>query len=82
MTGDEKEMKKNITIEGMHCEHCRTRVERALNRLNGVSARVNLKKQKAIVTLSDDSIDDELLTRTIEEAGYRVMSIEEKKGLF
>lgn len=82
MTGDEKEMKKNIMIEGMHCEHCRTRVERALNRLNGVSARVNLKKQQAIVTLSDDSIDDELLMRTIEEAGYRVMSIEEKKGLF
>jgi copper ion binding protein len=76
-------MKKIIMIEGMHCDHCRLRVEQALNRLDGVrSARVNLKKQKAVVALSDKSSDNDLLKRTIEDTGYRVLSIEEKGGVF
>lgn len=40
---------KRVQIEGMTCEHCKNRVENALNRLEGVSAKVNLKKKTAVV---------------------------------
>jgi copper chaperone len=39
---------KRVQIEGMTCEHCKNRVENALNRLEGVSAKVNLKKKRQL----------------------------------
>ena len=42
---------KRVQIEGMTCEHCKNRVENALNRLEGVSAKVNLKKKTAVVSM-------------------------------
>ena len=41
-------IKKVITIEGMMCEHCKMKVERALSEVNGVSkVKVNLKNKTA-----------------------------------
>ena len=50
-------MKKTIYIEGMSCSHCSARVEKALNKINGVNAKVNLENKLAEVTL-DKAIDD------------------------
>ncbi|WP_101697200.1 heavy-metal-associated domain-containing protein [Clostridium minihomine] len=74
-------MKKLITIEGMHCEHCQAKAEKALNSMEGVQAKVNLKKKQATVTLSKD-ISDQEFEKVLQEAGYEVSSITEKKGLF
>ena len=74
-------MKKMIAIEGMTCGHCQARVEKALNSVEGVKAKVDLKKNSATVE-ADSTISDDLLKKTVEEAGYTVTSIEEKKGLF
>jgi len=74
-------MKKIIAIEGMTCGHCQARVEKALNEIDGVKAKVDLKKNLAVIE-TDSSITDDLLRHTVEEAGYTVTSIEEKKGLF
>lgn len=74
-------MKKIIEINGMTCEHCQARVEKALNTIEGVEAKVELKKKRAVVTLSKD-IDDQLLADTVTEAGYEVTGVKEKKGLF
>jgi len=74
-------MKKVIAIEGMTCGHCQARVEKALNSVDGVKAKVDLKKNNATVE-ADSTISDDLLKKTVEEAGYTVTSIEEKKGLF
>lgn len=74
-------MKKVIAIEGMTCGHCQARVEKALNAVDGVKAKVDLKKNIAAVE-ADSTISDDLLKKTVEEAGYTVTSIEEKKGLF
>lgn len=74
-------MKKIITINGMTCEHCKARVEKALNGLEGVEAKVDLKKKQAAVTLST-AVDDAVLKSAVADAGYEVVSIEEKKGLF
>ena len=52
-------MKKLLAIEGMTCEHCQARVEKALNGIEGVQAKVNLKHKEATVTLSRDVPDEE-----------------------
>lgn len=65
----------------MSCSHCQAAVEKALNGIDGVDAKVDLKKNRAIVDLSKE-IDDETLKTAVEEAGYEVSSIYIKKGLF
>jgi Cu+-exporting ATPase len=70
----DKTMKKIITIDGMMCEHCRSHVESALNTLDGVSAKVDLQKNTAEVTLTAD-VPDEALKKAVTDAGYTVVSI-------
>lgn len=66
---------KTIHIEGMHCEHCKNRVERLLNELDGASAHVNLKKKVAVVSMSRE-ISDEELKAAVEAGDYQVTGIE------
>ncbi|MBQ2326830.1 MAG: HAD-IC family P-type ATPase, partial [Clostridia bacterium] len=70
----EKTMTKTMKIEGMMCPHCSGRVEKALNALEGVEAKVNLEAGTAEVTLTAD-VSDEVLTKAVVEAGYEVTSI-------
>ena len=74
-------MKKIIEIKGMSCAHCQAAVEKALNGIDGVEAKVDLKKNQATVNLSKE-IADGTLKAAIEDAGYEVLSITAKKGLF
>ena len=66
---------KVLTVEGMHCENCEIRVENALNRLDNVACKVNLKKKTATVSYSPE-ISDEVLKETVERLGYEVISID------
>lgn len=68
-----KLMNKTIYIEGMMCEHCKKHVEDALKSL-GLEPEVSLSEKKA--TIKNVSIDDDTLTKVIEEAGYEVKVIE------
>ena len=74
-------MKKIIAIEGMSCAHCQARVEKALNALPGVKAKVDLKKKNATVELSGE-VSDATLMDAVNNVGYQVVSVQEKKGLF
>lgn len=74
-TKGEKHMRKTLIIEGMVCGHCAARVERALNALPGVEARVNLGKKMAVVE-SAAALDEEVLKKTVQDAGYEVVSIQ------
>ncbi len=74
-------MKKIIKIEGMTCSHCQARVEKALNSISGVNAKVDLKKKAAVVSFDAD-VSDATFKDAVTEAGYELVSIEEKKGLF
>ena len=65
---------KVLIVEGMHCENCEIRVENALNRLDGVACKVNLKKKTATVAYSAE-IPDQLLKETVEKMGYKVTEI-------
>lgn len=68
-------MEKVMKIEGMSCNHCKMRVEKALNALEGVQAEVNLEENAARVSLARD-VADEVLKQAVEEAGYEVVAIE------
>ncbi|MDC7292079.1 heavy-metal-associated domain-containing protein [Butyrivibrio sp. DSM 10294] len=61
-------------IDGMHCENCTNRVKRAINRIDGVSARLNLRKKEAIVQFEAD-LEDTVITSEIERLGYQVLQV-------
>jgi len=63
---------KNFKVEGMHCEHCKARVEEVVNDIQGVSGSVNLKKGILTVSYAED-VDDELIKSKIERVGYKVV---------
>ncbi len=65
---------RTVTINGMTCEHCKARVESRLNALEGVSAKVNLKRKTAVVSMEND-LGDDVIKNIIEIAGYEVMEI-------
>lgn len=69
-----KKMKKEIVIDGMMCMHCSGRVEKTLNGISGVTAKVDLAKKTAYVE-HDGTVSDETLRSAIENAGYTVVSI-------
>ncbi|MDE7300906.1 MAG: heavy metal translocating P-type ATPase [Clostridia bacterium] len=71
-------MKKIVYIDGMCCDHCAARVEKALSAVSGVvSADVKLKKKLAIVR-SREEVDDEEIKKVVTDAGYTVTQIESK----
>lgn len=59
----------DLDITGMTCASCSARIEKKLNRLDGVEATVNLPLNSARVTAGPD-VTDEQLTAAVEKAGY------------
>ena len=68
--------KKTVHIGGMTCEHCVQSVKKALNEIEGVSARVDLQKKEAVVSY-DREIANDVLKKAVEKAGFQVVSITE-----
>ena len=71
----------DLAIEGMTCASCASRIERRLNKLEGVTATVNYATEKAQVTFSDD-IEPAQLIAEVEAAGYtaRLPETSEQEG--
>ena len=63
------EQRVELLLGGMTCASCANRIERALNRLDGVHASVNYATEKATVR-APDSVDPARLIATVERAGY------------
>ncbi|GAA1804710.1 heavy metal translocating P-type ATPase [Luedemannella flava] len=59
-----------LAIGGMTCASCAARIEKRLNRMDGVSATVNYATEKATVTVADAAVSAEDLIATIEKTGY------------
>lgn len=75
-------MKKIMTVNGMHCEHCKNRVESLLKEFDGVkTAKVDLEKKTVTISLKSE-ISDETLENAVKEAGFEPVKTEIKKGLF
>lgn len=70
--------KATIKIAGMSCAACAARIEKSLNKVEGVkSANVNLAMERAAVAYDDSKVDLERLNETIERLGYSVIREEE-----
>ncbi|WP_326584919.1 heavy metal translocating P-type ATPase [Streptomyces sp. NBC_00481] len=58
-----------LTIGGMTCASCAARIEKKLNRMDGVTATVNYATEKAKVSYADDVAVRDLIA-TVEATGY------------
>ncbi len=58
-----------LTIGGMTCASCAARIEKKLNKLDGVTAAVNYATEKAKVTFTG-AVTPEDLIATVEATGY------------
>ncbi|MGW7788588.1 heavy metal translocating P-type ATPase [Streptomyces tricolor] len=58
-----------LAIGGMTCASCAARIEKKLNRMDGVEATVNYATEKAKVTFREDITVGELIA-TVEATGY------------
>ena len=58
-----------LSIGGMTCASCASRIEKKLNRMPGVTASVNYATEKALVT-APSGFDPSLLIAEVEKTGY------------
>jgi Cu+-exporting ATPase len=59
----------DLDITGMTCSSCAARIEKRLNRLDGVEATVNYATERATVQCDDD-VDPAALIQVVESSGY------------
>jgi Cu+-exporting ATPase len=60
----------DLSLTGMTCAACASRIEKKLNRLDGVTATVNYATEKATVTYDAARIAPDTLVETVESIGY------------
>ncbi|MEV4243340.1 heavy metal translocating P-type ATPase [Streptosporangium canum] len=58
-----------LSIGGMTCASCANRIERKLNKMDGVTATVNYATEKAKVTFPE-GVDPQQLIAEVEKSGY------------
>jgi Cu+-exporting ATPase len=61
----------DLALEGMTCAACAARIERKLNKLDGVDAAVNFATEEAAVRYDADRVALEDLLAAVESAGYQ-----------
>ena len=66
---------KTIRIDGMTCINCQNRIERRLNKIEGLAAKVDWKQGIAEVKM-DREIPDNTIRMAILQMDYQVISIE------
>jgi Cu+-exporting ATPase len=59
-----------LPIDGMTCASCANRIERSLNKVDGVTATVNYATERATVEYDPAAVEPEQLLGAVEAAGY------------
>ena len=63
--------KIELTVKGMSCGHCEMAVKKALEAIDGVqSAQADHKAEKAVVEVSGNSVERDVLVDAVKKAGY------------
>ncbi len=68
-------MKATVHIDGMHCMNCKNSVTRSLQKLGGVSAKVDLNDNAAYITATRE-VSDEEITFAIDRLDFKVTGID------
>jgi Cu+-exporting ATPase len=66
----EQQERVRLDVHGMTCASCATRIERKLNKLDGVEATVNYATDEAAVSFDPDVVSIDDLVAAVEAAGY------------
>ena len=69
-----------LPITGMTCASCANRIERRLNKLDGVTATVNYATEKARVEFDPGTVAPEQLVAAVEAAGYQAALPADRAG--
>lgn len=72
-----KKIKKVITIEGMMCEHCASKVEASLSSLEGVEKVKVALKDKTATIYSKTNINNDDIKTAIDNLDYKLINISE-----
>lgn len=68
------EKKESFNITGMSCAACAARIEKGLNKLEGVAhANVNFAIERATVEYEDTLLDSDKISETVRKLGYDVL---------
>ncbi|MEI5993740.1 heavy metal translocating P-type ATPase [Candidatus Enterococcus mansonii] len=68
------DQRRTFDIEGMTCASCAQTVEKATNKLNGVSkASVNLATEKMVVDFDPSTVNVSDITKAVSDAGYEAV---------
>jgi Cu+-exporting ATPase len=67
---EKQQERVELALEGMTCASCAARIERKLNKLDGVAATVNFATERASVSYDPHAIDVARLIATVEQTGY------------
>ena len=70
----EKEKQITLGITGMTCAACSNRIEKSLNKIDGVKAQVNLATEKASIAYDPQVVSVDEITEKIEKLGYGVIT--------
>lgn len=70
---EKKKMTKTMKIEGMMCPHCEARVKQVLEELPEVESVVASHEKGTAELILNKEISDEILKKTVEEQGYKVL---------
>ncbi|HEX5983541.1 MAG TPA: heavy metal translocating P-type ATPase [Solirubrobacterales bacterium] len=68
--GQAKGERLELPIEGMTCSSCAGRIEKSLNKLEGVEATVNFATERATVSFDPERVALEELVGAVEKVGY------------
>ena len=69
-----------LAVTGMTCAACAARIEKKLNKIDGVSATVNYATSKATVLHENGSTEVDSLIKTIEDLGYGAVAPKIEEG--
>jgi P-type Cu+ transporter len=63
-----------LGVTGMTCAACSNRIEKVLNKMDGVEAKVNLTTEKATINYDPSKTTIDEITKKIENIGYGVLT--------
>ena len=63
-----------LSVDGMTCSHCESRVKKAVSSLNGVSSvNVDLSGNTVSIELDPSAVTEKQVKDAIEDQGYQVV---------
>ncbi|MBP1948625.1 heavy metal translocating P-type ATPase [Virgibacillus litoralis] len=74
MSDSEEQQHSQLGVTGMTCAACSNRIEKVLNKMDGVEAKVNLTTEKATVDYNPSTTTYDDITAKIEKLGYGVQT--------